>query len=439
MIPDGQRAATGGMRAHRDETRRARAVPILCFVAALALYLPRLGVPPTYSFDETYHAYTASRYLAGDHDAYLWSTRAPDSASAYTWNHPPAGLWLIAGGVALWGDRPFGWRFASAVFGAVGVVLAYFLALRLTGERAAAELTTALLLLEGLWFVQSRTGMLDIFGAVFMMGALVAFHGYLAGTPAAGFRRLLVTGVCLGLAIATKWNAAYPSLAIGLVALGGAASGHRGGNRGWAAGTVLVALALLPATVYLATYLPFFAAGHTPEQFVHLQRQIYEYHTTLRAAHTDQSRWWEWPLLLRPVWYHVTYGPNTVANVYAQGNPPLAWLFVPAALWLARRWWRERRAAFVTLAIGFFGQWLPWALVPRPGFLYYFLPAVPFGVLAVASAVAELWTGRPVARAVALGYVALVAAAFVFFHPVYAAVPLTPEAFSSRVWLPGWR
>ena len=419
--------------------RRAWLVPAFCFAAALALYLPRLGVPPTYMFDETYHAYTAGRLLAGDRDAYLWNTHAPAEGSAYTWNHPPVGLWLIAGGIALWGDGAFGWRFSSAVFGALGAALAYLLALRLTGHRAPAELTMALLLLEGLWFVQSRIGMLDIFGAVFMLGALLAFQEYLTSESAARVRWLLGTGLCLGLAIATKWNAAYPSLAIGLVALGTAVGRHRPPLRARAVGEVLVALALLPAIVYLATYLPFFATGHTAGEFVQLQREMVHYHATLRETHNYQSRWWEWPLLLRPVWYHVTYGPGTLAHVYAQGNPALVWLFVPAVLWLGRRWWRQRRAASVTLAIGFFGQWLPWALVPRPGFFYYFLPAVPFGVLAVSATVAELWGGRPVARAVALGYVALVALAFVFFHPIFAAVPLTPEAFSLRVWLSGWR
>lgn len=414
-------------------------VPGLCLAAALVLYLTRLDRPSSYVFDETYHAYTAGRLLAGDRDAYLWSTEAPREGSAYTWNHPPAGLWLIAGGIALWGERGLGWRFASAVFGVLGAALAYLLALRLSGRRSAAELTLALLLLEGLWFVQSRVGMLDIFVAVFVLAALLAFHEYLNGRREAGYRWLLATGLSLGLAMATKWNAAYPSLAVGLVALGTAVSRHPPADRPRAIGAVLLALVLLPVVVYLAAYLPFFATGHTAGQFVELHRGMLQYHSALRETHSQQSRWWEWPLLLQPVWYHVDYGRGTVANVYAQGNPALVWLFVPAAVWVVVRWWRERRAASAILAIGFFGQWLPWALVPRPGFFYYFLPAVPFGVLAVSVAVSGLWEGNRAGRLVALGYVALVALAFAFFHPIYAGVPLTTEAFSLRAWLPGWR
>ena len=52
-----------------ERRRRSWIVPLLCFAAALILYLPRLGVPATYVYDETYHAYTVGRYVAGDHDA----------------------------------------------------------------------------------------------------------------------------------------------------------------------------------------------------------------------------------------------------------------------------------------------------------------------------------------------------------------------------------
>ena len=56
-------------------------------------------------------------------------------------------------------------------------------------------------------------------------------------------------------------------------------------------------------------------------------------------------------------------------------------LFVPAVVWLASRWTRRRDPAAIVLVIGFFGQWLPWALVPRIAFAYHFMPAVPFGCL----------------------------------------------------------
>src|SRR4051812_8359908 len=49
-------------------------VPAILFIAALALFLPRLSVPDQYIYDEVYHAYTAGQYAAGNTDAYVWYT-----------------------------------------------------------------------------------------------------------------------------------------------------------------------------------------------------------------------------------------------------------------------------------------------------------------------------------------------------------------------------
>lgn len=421
------------------------AMPAVLFVAALALYLQHLSVPPEYMYDEHYHAYTAAQYVAGNRDAYLWNTRAPRSDVAYTWNHPPLGLVLIAGGISLWGDRPFGWRFASAVFGAIGIVVAYLLALRLSRDREVAELTGTLLLLDGLYFVQSRTSMLDVFLVVFLMCALLCFHAYLTAPLERVRRALLGTGLFLGMALATKWSASYPAALIGLVVvyrtiLPARYAGHdartaRRTHLLW----LPVALGLVPAAVYLAAYIPFFLTGHTFGQFLELQRQTYLYHTGLRATHAYQSSWWQWPLAARPVWYYVRYAPGSISNIYAQGNPILYWAFVPAAVWLGVRWWRQRSAALLPFLIGFFGQWLPWALVPRIAFAYHFLPAVPFGVIAVAAAFMRGWRAGGRLRVVAIAWLVAVALAFAFFYPIYAAVPLSPRALALRFWFPSWR
>jgi dolichyl-phosphate-mannose-protein mannosyltransferase len=422
--------------------------PGLLFAAALALYIPSLEIPPQYIYDEVYHAYTAGEYVRGNADAYVWYTHAPRPGVAYMWNHPTLGVSLIAGGIFLYGNDPFGWRIASAIFGAAGIALAWFLALRLTRRRSVAILAAGLLLLDGLYFVQSRTGMLDIFLTVFLMAAMLSFHAYLTAPPDRRGRLVALTGMFLGLSLATKWSAAYPAALIGCVVLWRSlAPGpvETPGSLAWrrrAAGDlawVVVGLGVVPAGVYLAAHIPFFAAGHTFAEFVELQRQIYYYHTHLHETHKYQSRWWEWPLTLRPVWYYVAYLGDRVANVYANGNPILNVAFVPAAAIATAVWWKRSGPAAWTLAIGFFGQWLPWALVARISFAYHFLPATPFGCIAVATGVAWLWRRRGYARIAAAAYVAVVAASFVFFYPIYTAVPLTHRALELRFWLPSWR
>jgi dolichyl-phosphate-mannose--protein O-mannosyl transferase len=386
--PPQARIASLGLRSGRTVKRAIAILPALLFAAGLALYAPRLAAPPRYIFDEVYHAYTAGQYVAGNKDAYVWYTRAPRKDVAYMWNHPPLGVHLISIGIRIWGDNSFGWRFMSVVFGAIGLVVAYALGLALTGQVSIAALAAFLLWMDGLYFVQSRTGMLDVFGVVFMMLALLQFHRYWTSPPERAGRRLLGVGLFLGLAIATKWNAAYASGLIGLIAAARAFSfSYRPaaggilatlGHLAW----VVVGLMVVPLAMYLLAYVPFFLVGHNLKDFIELQRQIYAYHSHLTATHAYQSRWWQWPLVQRPVWYHVSRFENATANIYALANPILHWALLPAMVWAMVWWARRRDPAWLTAGIGFFGQWLPWALVSRISFAYHFLPAVPFGCIA---------------------------------------------------------
>ena len=140
------------------------------------------------------------------------------------------------------------------------------------------------------------------------------------------------------------------------------------------------------------------------------------------------------------MWYGASYTNTTMSMAYAQGNPLLFWAFVPAVAGVCARLWRKGDAAgLVVLAIGFFGQWLPWALVPRPAFIYHFLPSAPFGCLAVAMVLASGWRRGGPWRAVSVAYVAAVVAAFAFFYPIYSCLPITPEAYERRLWLDSWR
>lgn len=421
-------------------------LPGILFVVAMAVLAPRLAVPSAYIFDEVYHAYTAGQYVAGNHDAYLWNTTAPRQDVGYMWNHPPAGVLFIAAGIKIWGDNSFGWRISSAIFGATGVVIAYLLALAISRRKLVAVVAALLLLVDGLYVVQSRTGMLDIYGTVFMLGAFFALYGYLTSPPERVRGPLLRLGLFLGLGIATKWNAAYASLCIGLVVLGRgfmvyAKSGRSLRNDGVRAHLLWVplGLAVLPALVYIAAYGPFLLTGHTFRQFLEAQRQIFQYHTHLQATHAYQSRWWEWPLTLRPVWYYTWNEGETVANIYANGNTVLCLAFVPAVIVVGTRWLMKRDPAGIVLAIGFFGQWLPWALVPRISFAYHFLPAVPFGCLAIAVILVALFDRGVAGRVVAAGYLGLALAFFIYFYPIYAAVPITVQHFEHRVWLKDWR
>jgi dolichyl-phosphate-mannose-protein mannosyltransferase len=262
---------------------------------------------------------------------------------------------------------------------------------------------------------------------------------------------LLATGIFLGLAIATKWSAVALLGLIGLVVgwrivrlwqhlrVGGEdAPDARAGLRAyllWAP----IALIAVPVTIYLASYGHFFLTGHGWGDFVQLHRDMLAYHRELGVVHDDSSPWWQWPLAARGVWYYANERRGEIALVFGNGNPLLYWPMVVAVLWVAIDWWGRRPTALLILLLGFFGQWLPWAFSPRGTFLYHFLPVVPLGCVALAVVLTGAWRQGGIPRGAAVIYAMAVVATFVFFYPIYTAIPLDPDQVALRMWLPSWR
>jgi dolichyl-phosphate-mannose--protein O-mannosyl transferase len=420
------------------------ALALLLVLLALSLTLPRLTTPVEYVFDELYYAFTAGNYVAGN-EAYN-SRIPPTEDPAIEWTHPPLAKLWIAGGILVAGDSAVGWRLPSVLLSVAGVLVTFFLGLSLTGSRAASALAAALLLFDGVYFIESRLGMSNLLVLVTTAGALLGLSRVLTAPPERIARPLLATGVMLGLALATKWSAAALLGLTWLAICWRVIDLWRRDQDAAGREAILpfllwtpVAMALVPAAVYLASFSHFFLTGHDWANFVALHRDMLTYHRELGVVHSNSSWWWEWPLALRPVWYYVNEGLETGSYIIANGNLLLYWPMVVAVLWLAIDWWGRRPAALWVLLIGFFGQWLPWALSPRGTFIYHFLPAVPFGCIALAWLLTGAWNRGGFWRAGAVLYVLAVVATFAFFYPVYTAMPLTPDQLELRLWLDSWR
>jgi dolichyl-phosphate-mannose-protein mannosyltransferase len=425
---------------------RSLAVALVCLLLSLTAILlssQRLTTPPRFVFDELYYVYTAQHYVEG-RKAYDTAI-PPRDDPALEWTHPPVAKLIIAGTILTVGDNPIGWRLASVLFGVAGVCLTCVLGLNLSGQFAVGAGAAGLLLLDNLYLVESRTGMSNLIYAVFALGALLAcFHAITVPLPRArGW--LLLTGVFLGLAIATKWSAVALWGCIGLALLwrGWQLSREPGMTPGRVARVwglpVALAVALIPPVVYALSWTHFFLTGHSLGDLVTLHQDMFRYHRNLGTVHSDSSAWWQWPLTLEPVRYFVAHRRDEAMLVLGNGNPLLYAPMVLAVAWVAVDWWGRRPAALWILMIGFFGQWLPWALSPRGTFIYHYLPAVPFGCVALAVLVNSAWKRGGAWRWGAVTYVVATAALFLWFYPLNTAAVLTEEQVALRFWLPSWR
>ncbi len=427
----------------------------------LATALPRLSQPGEYVFDEVYQAFTAGRYATGDRDAF--SGVVPYGGGcrlcAYEWVHPPLGKLVHAASIRALGDGPIGWRLPGALAGAGLVALTYVVARRVVRVRGAADLAAFALCCDGLLLVMSRTAMSDVFVALFVLATYGAFGRWLdlrAGEPHSpdgprrARRQLYLVGALAGLAIATKWFGLLAWGWIGLWVGGDAIAGRSRSLR--RAAHVGAAMIALPAGIYLASYVPFFAHGYGARDFVELVLQQARYHANLTAQHDYASPWWSWPLALRPVWMWTSTAGGVHRDIYAVGNPVVWWTGLLALLGLARLCLMRRAHgrgdghAAVVLLLGFFGQWLPWALPRRPAFIYYMLSALPFAAMAAAWAVAGAarrlalaGRRRVLSAALPLGYAAMLAALAVWLYPLWTGLPLNSAGRSVRLLLPGWK
>src|ERR1051326_111416 len=115
---------------------------------------------------------------------------------------------MIAAGIRLFGDTPFGWRFFGVVCGALTVLGVYFWTYLLVWKNDLAITAASLTLLNNFTFIMSRTAMMDVYLVAFVVLAILAFTAALELQIAVNLRRVLMasSGLWLGLACASKWN-----------------------------------------------------------------------------------------------------------------------------------------------------------------------------------------------------------------------------------------
>jgi len=89
-------------------------------------------------------------------------------------------------------------------------------------------------------------------------------------------------------------------------------------------------------------------------------------------AHPYQSDWWQWPLMLRPMWYLFEKVNGRYEAVLLIGNPAIYWggLIIAA---VAASGWLRRRSVQLQAALGIYVFSLAvWILIPKQiGFFYY--------------------------------------------------------------------
>jgi dolichyl-phosphate-mannose--protein O-mannosyl transferase len=400
------------IRLPEDPGRRTTVLALLAAAIAACFRLVRLDVPHEEVFDEVYHAKAALSYLRGE--------------VPVEWVHPPTSKILISFFVWLFGYNSWSWRLAPAFAGIALAPVFFLLARRVLATERAAILATLLLLCDGVYLVQSRIAMTNIFAVLFQLTAVYFFFKAVS-SERLGVRDTLLGGLALGLALSTRWTSLFAMGFLGLLVL---AKRQLRVFRPRELGLMIVAFLAIPALVYVGSY--WFYPAIRPTSLRHLletQKAIWAYHAGLNATHAYFSPWYTWPWLTRPTWYFFRKADETVWGIVALGNPALWWASVPVTLWMLATGALKRDTARIFAGAGFACLYLPWGLSPRTlNFNHYLFEALPYACLGLGLLLDQAWD-QPRWGVVARVYLGLVIGLFLFFLPILTCYPVGVPLF----------
>jgi dolichyl-phosphate-mannose-protein mannosyltransferase len=308
-----------------------------------ALHFSTIMQPAQPVFDEQYYV-PAAQSILQDHGT--------DRTE-----HPPLGQLIIASGIRLFGDNPFGWRFFSVLFGDIGVFLFYLICLRLKIPRKYAYLAAFLLSFENLTFIQSSLAMLDVFSLTFM---LAAFWFYLRGN-------YLSSGLMTGLAALAKLTGL---LALPVIVLHWLITNRRELK------PLFTQILAAPAALLGLMPLLDFAVWHkwlSPFSQLSTMLQLSSGSTFAKYPSEMLSRPWEWVFKPEILTYWIE--PHYLAMI----SPVLWALIIPATGFVIYQALKHNTAAIFALVwfTGTYLIWIPASLAgDRVSYVYYFYPAV---------------------------------------------------------------
>jgi dolichyl-phosphate-mannose--protein O-mannosyl transferase len=421
---------------------------VVIAIASLLLRLFNIASIKSLIFDEVY-------YVDGARDLLAYGVEVDGSAAEFV-VHPPIGKWMIASGIKIFGDNPLGWRIATAVAGSLMILLIAAIVYHLFYSPFLTVIASALMAVDGMALVHSRTALLDNFLSLFTLTATYFFIQ----------KSYYLSGLFLGLAIGTKWSGLYFLALFGLIALYRAFTFFNSKDLIKPTLRVVGAFGLTPIAIYIASWSGWFLSDRGWKRdfdsnpliaLKNYHEEILGFHRNLSTAHNYEANPWSWLIQGRPTsfFYETPSGcgaDSCSQEVLALGTPLLWWsatiaLAVVFGYWIRSIAMRRTDPAATIIIVGIAAGYLPWFFFQdRTVFTFYTIIFQPFMVLALVYC-AQLFLShqrRKSARSYQLGefgviaLLVLIAINFIYFLPLYMGELIPYQEWINRMWLPSW-
>ncbi len=408
---------------------------------------------PTYLngtyFDEIYHARTA----------YELNHQLP----IYENTHPQLGKLIIALGIKLFGMTPFGYRCMGTLLGVLMLPLFYLLVKRMFRNSFVAAIGTILFAFDFMHFTQTRIATIDVFIVFFiLLMYYFMYRFYEQSTQGIHVKKyvlyLFLSGLMFALGLSAKWTGAYAGIGLALIyaiSLWNIYRQAKAENRSFVPLLAILLLCgvgffvLLPAIVYFVVFIPYFICMKDPinlDSFLRINTHMFRYHSGLNDTHPFASKWYQWILNLKPIWYYQTFNPeipNSKGTIAAFGNP-LVWLGGLAALiWTLRHTVKTKSQIGLFILIGYIVQILPWIPVAeaRTTFVYHYFPAVPFLILGICYGIDQYLNRKNFCKSsvitVCIG-TGMAVLLFGIYYPILSGMECSEAYINALKLLPTW-
>jgi len=109
---------------------------------------------------------------------------------------------------------------------------------------------------------------------------------------------------------------------------------------------------------------------------------------------------------------------------------------LPFVIWQVIKKKRKELGLVVFAYLAFF---LPWIFSPRIMFIYHYLPSLPFLCLFLGWTLWRSWNEKLEIKSWIVGYLVLVALAFIFFYPHWIGLHVPKWLDNLYYWFPSWK
>lgn len=422
-------------------------------------------------FDEIYHARTGFEHLNG--------------IEPYEISHPPLGKVIMSCSIKIFGMNPFGYRIVGAVLSALSVSVLYFIIRILFNKQFIAYIGSFLYSLDGIRLSMGRIATLEgmvgffvllsyLFMLIFIKNNFFLEKSYKVYLP------LFFSGLTFSISASIKWTGIYAGL--GLLILLCYYIIERGQEYFYYKKSVkpldckeisvynnmkrkflvnIICILLLAffsfivvyLAMYILSYLPYKVEGETRSLFkifLDNQKFMLSYHSGVTEFHTSQSHWLSFLIGTSGVYMFLgdnTYGYNMYSRVHAISNLSLNIVCLISLIYCVFYILKSRKdknrfksgeyilntKILTFIFVGFLCNYLPWAFIDRPIFLYHFYNSMPFYICFACFMFNQLLNKKrfKIENTQLVAYrkvyiiVLLISINFILFYPLFTGLPIT--------------